>query len=84
MPVNLPHSMRFLDISFNHIALVQSPRNYEYCANCNMRLQNNPWICDRNMINMLIWSYQVQGPTYTITTGNDCQEKITKGKYKEF
>ncbi|CAK8675544.1 unnamed protein product [Clavelina lepadiformis] len=60
MPEGLPRTLRFYSLSTNQIVVVRSPANYEFCFNCTegLFLNNNPWVCDQNLIRMLLWANQ--------------------------
>nr|NP_001159600.1 toll-like receptor 2 [Ciona intestinalis]BAI43698.1 Toll-like receptor2 [Ciona intestinalis] len=73
MPQGLPaSSMRRLTLNNNEIGLIRSPADYKYCVNCSsISLQNNPWVCNQNLINMMLWLEQLQS-TLRITLSGFC------------
>ena len=71
MPSPLTSNLRHVDISLNDISRVRSSKDYDYCFNCTLSLYGNPWICNENMIRMIVWATEHQ-------TGLLLDEKCSK------
>lgn len=76
MPVGITDSLKIYKIRHNLLTHVVGPEAYEFCATCNLfKFGNNPWICNANMIRMLLW--------LTTNAGNKTQPEIAKTNYIE-
>lgn len=65
MPENLPRSLEMLYLNSNRISFVRSAANYDFCVNCTvMALDDNPWMCDKNLAKMLVWSAKTHKRRY--------------------